>query len=149
MRLEVIDNSMSTYESLLDMKMYRGAIAKASIKAENRIKDEAIKNTVSGISHNSISARVIDLDFDVLGNESLLASMEYGRKPGPINPQALERWALHRLGSRNAAYAVANKIRKLGTEKYRRKEPKQLSRAFKLIQKDVETILTEMYDRIL
>lgn len=42
--------------------------------------------------------------------------IEFGTAPHTVDPAELEGWAKRKLGDRNAAYAVAKKIEKEGTE---------------------------------
>lgn len=54
--------------------------------------------------------------------------LEYGRKPGKMPPvEALENWAMNRLGDPSLAYLVARSIARKGTQKYQQGSPRELT----------------------
>lgn len=57
-------------------------------------------------------------------------AFETGTPPGTnVNKSDLERWAAIKLGDKGIAGAIARKIKKEGTKKWRTKYPKQFTRA--------------------
>ena len=124
------------------LKKSKGAVMKYSVDGENFLKKRVKKYSHSSKLHNSILSKdrstlrsiVINLTSKA---EYAWQAMEYGRKPGRMPPpRALERWAASKLGSKGAAIAVARKIAREGTEKYKKGGPKDISKTYEFMYKD-------------
>lgn len=55
-------------------------------------------------------------EYKVISQAQHSAAIENGTKPHAVSPNKLKDWARIKLGDENAAYAVANKIKKFGTD---------------------------------
>lgn len=55
-------------------------------------------------------------DYKVISQAQHSAAIEFGTKPHAVSPNKLKDWARLKLGDEKAAYAVAQKIKKEGTD---------------------------------
>lgn len=115
-------------------------VEKIGVIAENHLKNEAEKNSTTGVLYDSISSKTKTTKVDeiavIVGSPLRYYSqaMETGYK-GEVKPEALERWVglkLKMRGKKGRQFAkyLAKKIERVGTKKFRRKGPKQITRAF-------------------
>ena len=82
----------------------------------------AIQNAPSGATHEL--REKIDFfpkqwgytDYKIVSNAKHSSAIEHGTKPHAVSPNKLKDWARIKLGDENAAYPVAQKIKKFGTD---------------------------------
>lgn len=80
------------------------------------------KINTTGLGKNSLRIEITETGGKVTGAMHLIPAMT-GRAPGRIPPvDALKRWALLKLGDENLAWAIAKKIEREGTERYKSKD---------------------------
>jgi len=94
----------------------------------DEVKREMGTHTTTGELGNSVMGTASDRKLEIFSNMYGGIVLEYGRKPGKFPPvEPLERWALAHGMSKGAGYMIARKIARSGTDKFRKKAPKQLS----------------------
>lgn len=72
------------------------------------------------------------------GAEYAVRALETGQAPGEMpDIQSLKEWAAVKLGQVNAAYPVALKIMRIGTQRYIQGGPKLISEALEVAQKNL------------
>lgn len=101
-------------------------------------KRELSLHTSTGELENSVMGTATDRKLEIFSNMYGGIVLEYGRKPGRFPPvEPLQRWAeLHGMG-KGAGYLIARKIARSGTEKYRRRGPKQLTAIQERFNRDI------------
>lgn len=57
-------------------------------------------------------------EYAVISKSAHSAAVEYGTKPHKVSPNKLKDWARIKLGDENAAYPIAKKIAKFGTDSH-------------------------------
>ena len=57
-------------------------------------------------------------EYKVVSQAQHSAAIEFGTKPHPVSPKHLKEWARIKLGDENAAYPIAQKIKKKGTQRH-------------------------------
>ena len=88
------------------------AIFNIGIRLQNKLREKSPVDT--GDLRRSITVTVTDKGLNI----SMLKQgrfTEWGSNPHPVSPEHLKDWARRVLGDEQAAYAVANKIKKHGT----------------------------------
>lgn len=129
-------------ESWLDNEPKRTLAAKQMLiivknEAVEKIMEEADDHSTSGELERSIIGKVTGFIAEIYGNVYSDIVLEYGRSPGKMPPiEPLQEWAGRRLGNPKLGYFIAKKIATQGTQKYRRKGPKQLSSIEDYLQND-------------
>lgn len=99
------------------------------VDATQEFEREAETVSVTSTLINSIRPRYSFGSMEVSAVDYAEAALETGYK-GPVkNMRALKRWARLKLGNEGLAYPIARKIAQVGTKRYRKKGPKQLTRA--------------------
>jgi len=104
----------------------------------NEVKNEMSSHTTTGELQNSVMGTANDRKIEIFSNMYGDIVLEYGRQPGRFPPvEPLERWALAHGMSKGAGYLIARKIARSGTEKFRKKSPKQLSAIEEKLNRDI------------
>ena len=110
------------------------------------LEDEAQEITATSKLVNSMGY-VVRGDRAEIGSrvDYAVQALETGTPAGTrVNVRELERWAQLKLGKKGLAYAVAKKIQREGSKKYREGGPKQLTKATEKINKGIDLELTKL-----
>lgn len=98
----------------------RQAMVKATERVKNRIQQNIVNQgiTFQGNLGRSVGVREATEEKGVVGvGERYGSVVEFGREPGKMPPVApIERWASIKLGSPGAGFAIARKIKMVGTK---------------------------------
>lgn len=132
----------------------KGAFVRTLVTGQNKLQETLPKGATSNLA-NSVYYKLDNnlLDFEAavgaLAEYGLIAA-ETGRGPGkPPKAEKLKRWARQMLGDENAAYAVAKKIAKEGTERYKNNGPKLVTQFKNDFEKEDVTELIKNINKIL
>lgn len=125
----------------------RNFLKEIGVTGENYLQDEAEKIAASSALANSMRHDVF-LDRVDIGSRLKYApiALETGRAPGRFPPiDAMEVWAMKRGMGREAGYLVARSVAMRGTQKYRRRGPKQFTKAAERLEKEIDFTLIPKY----
>lgn len=106
----------------LDEDKVQDIFKKVLFKSVLKIHALAIQNAPRGATDEL--AQKIDFfpkqfgetEYQIISQAQHSESVEFGTKPHKVSPNALKDWARLKLGDENAAYPVAKKIAKFGTD---------------------------------
>ena len=99
-----------------------------------RLKEEVPKH--DGGLKTSIRAKVNATSLEIYMLDYGL-HVEFGTMPHPMNPEWLRKWCKDVLGDEDARFAVANHIRKYGTQPHPFMRPILNTELLKLIKKSI------------
>lgn len=98
------------------LKIARRVLFKSMLRFQELSKLYA--NTFTGDLKRSITLEPIRPDsntYRVFSPLQYASAIEYGSRPHAVPYEPLKKWASRKLGDENAAYAIAQKIKKEGT----------------------------------
>lgn len=136
----VLSKRFATFKNNSRVKI--NTLKRIGIFGENVLKDEAEKIRAFGTLANSMTHEVeSDKSVSVFSRlEYAEEALETGRAPGKMPPvHHIEKW-VKKKGIGLNPYLVARSIGERGTRKYRRRGPKQVTRARAKIAREVPKV---------
>ena len=105
------DKVQDVYRNILwkaVLKLHQLAIQKAPVGATSELKQKIDFFPKSKGRDN----------YKVISMSNHSAAVEFGSRPHHVSPEKLKAWARRKLGDENAAYPIAKKIAKVGTQRH-------------------------------
>lgn len=124
-------------------KRKKNLLEAIGVTTENLLKDEARRIGTFGTLERSIQHTVLhDLVIIFSDLEYSNIALETGRKDGKIPPvKAIEMWAVKKGLGAGAAWPIAKKIQKEGTNVYKNQAPKRVTRTVKVMDKKLSKLI--------
>lgn len=104
-----------------DDQIVEDVFMRVLIKSVFKIQELAKRNAPVDTGHLRRNIKIIKLSetsYVVVSEAPYSASMEFGSRPHWTSAKNLKLWARRKLGDENAAYAVAAKIARKGSERH-------------------------------
>lgn len=143
--LKVPKNSYADLDGLASyVKKRKQNLLKAiGVTGEKLLKDEADRIstfvTLSRSIQHTVLADLVIIYSD-LGYSNI--ALETGRKGGKMPPvEALKLWSIKKGLGENAAYAIAKKIAREGTDLYKHQAPKRVTRTKAVLDKKMDKLI--------
>lgn len=120
-------------------------------QGEKYVVDQTQKISATGKLESSIATkRIKKYEYDVVGEKYAKYALEYGRGPGKRPPLApLKAWARARNLPKGIEYHLQKQIAARGTKKYRRRGPKQITRARRNLDKYIDKMTGSFLESLL
>jgi len=110
------------FKQTLSEKKIKSIFERALFKTVIKIHSLAIQHAPSGVTDelrqkiDFFPKQIGYSDYKIVSQAGHSAAIEWGTKPHRVSPAHLKDWARIKLGDENAAFAVAKKIQKVGTD---------------------------------
>lgn len=143
--LKIPKNSYADLDGLPSYvkKRKKNLLKAIGVEGENILKNKAREISKYGTLERSIQHTVLeDLAIIYSDLEYSNIALETGRKQGKMPPvQAIEAWTLKAGLGKEAAWAIAKKIAKEGTDLYIKGEPKRVSATIAEMDKKLPSLI--------